>query len=621
MKQTMFAVLGVSEWLIAVIIDAIKTAYDQMIESGEELLPLVNPPKADMGDVAAPCFLLAKLLKRNPAEVAARLAAIIKPSGDIQEVCSAGPYLNFFLSPGRMAKAVVERIFLEGANYGCNRAGDGQRIMIEYSGPNSNKAMHLGHLRNNQLGIALCNIMTANGYHVIPVNIINDRGIAICRSMVAYRRWADGQTPASAGKKGDHLVGELYARFMEEAEKELVYWLESRGMSLEAYGGLDEAGQKTLTKEFEAQSPLIREAFEMLRQWEANDPQTRQLWQTMNGWVYEGFNQTYARQGVAFEQVYLESDTYELGRRIVFDHLAHGLVQRDENSNIVIDLTAEGLDCKVLVRADGTTVYITQDIGTAVLRFQEYEPLDRLIYVVANEQKHHFQVLFKMLAKFGYPWAGRCFHRSYGMVNLPTGKMSSRKLKQGGVFLADELMDQLQALARTAILERNPEMSGSALEDRAEMIGLAALKYWLLKTNPDNDVTFVPEESLKFEGNTGPYLQYAYARINSILQKAESQTIGADLSMLVSSEELTLVKSLASFPGTVEAAAADYNPALVANQIYEIAKAFSQWYNSCSILSSDTSALKNARIFLARATAVVLENSLRLLGIESPQRM
>ncbi|MFA6411006.1 MAG: arginine--tRNA ligase, partial [Candidatus Buchananbacteria bacterium] len=346
----------------------------------------------------------------------------------------------------------------------------------------------------------------------------------------------------------------------------------------------------------------------------------RELWQTMNDWVYEGFNRTYQRQGAKFEKVYLESDTYAQGRDIVFDHLAQGRLCRDATGNIVIDLTDQGLGQKVLVRADGTTVYITQDIGTAVQRFKEFAPLGQLVYVVANEQRYHFQVLFKMLEQFGYPWAGKCFHRAYGMVNLPTGKMSSRKLKQGGVFLADELMDQLHELAKAAIAERDKELSGAELEERAEIIGLAALKYWLLRTNPDNDVTFLPEESLRFDGNSGPYLLYCIARIHSLLQKAGEITPG-NLSLLASPEELALTKALAAFPETVESAATGYNPSLVANLLYEIASSFSRWYGACPILGSENQALRNARLQLAQATAIVLESGLKLLGIESLRQM
>lgn len=615
--KTMSDVLGVTVEIRSAIISAVNALFGMIM--GSDQIQLENPPKANMGDLAWPCFGLAKQLKQNPVGIAQQLAQNIRASGVINAVSNAGPYLNFDLNP-LAVKAVIESIQREGQMFG-HLDQRGQTVMVEYSGPNSNKAMHLGHLRNNMIGLTLCNILRATGYSVIPVNIINDRGIAICRSMVAYRRWAAGQTPTSLGVKGDHYVGQLYAQFMEEVEKELAQWLASKGMTLEEYKGLDEEIQKPLTKEFEGQSSLTTEAFATLRQWEANDPATRELWRTMNGWVFEGFDQTYARQGVVFDKVYLESDTYELGRQIAMDHLANGRCRRDARDNIVIDLTEDGLGEKVLVRADGTTVYITQDIGTAVVRFNEFDPLSQLIYVVANEQRHHFQVLFKMLARFGYQWAGRCYHRSYGMVNLPTGKMSSRKLKQGGVFLADDLMNHLHELARTAILDREPELLGDELEDRAEKIALAALKYWLLKTNPDNDVVFVPEESLKFEGNTGPYLLYAYARISSILRKTNS-IAEVDLTLLADPKEMALAKALATFPQKVELAAETYNPSLVANQLYEIARAFSQWYGTCQIFGAEVpNELSDARLMLVSATASVLQNGLCLMGIQTLERM
>lgn len=619
MRLTIAEALGIAEQLIGVVAEAVKKVFKQEVDLKD--LQLEVPPKPELGDVAMPCFLMAKQLKQSPATIAEKLATSIKPFGLVSSISSVGPYINFSFTKGKVIAEVCGKIVEQGENYGQSKLGAGKRVMIEYSGPNSNKALHLGHLRNNQIGLSLVNIFRAAGYEVIPVNIINDRGIAICRSMVAYKKWADGATPESKGIKGDHFVGQLYAQFMEVRDKEFAQWLQTKKkLTMDSFKSLSEERQDEIVKEFEAQSPLVQESYDMLRKWEAKDPEVRKLWQTMNDWVYKGFNQTYARQGVSFDKVYLESNTYELGRQIVHQYLKQGMVERDADNNIVIDLSAHGLDKKVLIRADGTTVYITQDIGTAVLRFQEYDPLDQLIYVVASEQNYHFQVLFLMLKAFGYPWADRCFHRSYGMVNLPTGKLSSRRLKEGGIFLADDLMDHLHQLAREGILQREPNLSGEPLEQRAEMIGQAALKYFLLRVNPDRNMIFEPEKSLEFEGNTGPYLQYAHARICGILRKSTASTEKANLSILDSPEELELAKALASFPQTIESATKDYNPTVVAAHLYEIAKVFSQFYNQHRILGSKPE-IEKARLLLAKATAIVLKNGLRLLGIKAPERM
>jgi arginyl-tRNA synthetase len=581
-----------------------------------------------MGDVAMPYFQLAKKLGSNPAAVAKTLANRIEPTGQLTKVESVGPYLNFFLDAGAMVASAVQHVLQAGKEFGSSDVGAGQRVMIEYSGPNSNKALHLGHLRNNQLGIALINVLRTSGYEVIPVNIINDRGIAICQSMLAYQLWGEDATPQNAGIKGDHFVGELYARYREAYDKALEEWLPSQNLTPDAFAALEENDQRKITGQFEEQHPLTQQAKALLEKWEAGDQKTRELWQTMNSWVYEGFNQTYDRQGVCFDQVYLESETYDLGREIVFAHEKEGkikVLRRDDDGNLIIDLSAWDLTKpdkpKVLVRANGTTIYITQDVGTAVLRFKEYEPLDQLIYVVACEQNLHFQILFKMLELFGYQWASRCFHRSYGMVNLPTGKMSSRKLKQGGVFLADDLMDRLHQLALEAITSRDPLVTGPELGERAELIGLAALKYYLLRANPQSDIIFNAEESLQFEGNTGPYLLYALARIRGIMRKANEPLVDGDLLLLKCPEEVALAKALAAFPDAVESAATAYNPSVVASQVYEVAKAFSQFYTVCPILNCESSEMRNARLQLAQATAVVLENGLCLLGIATPERM
>ncbi|NUM25764.1 MAG: arginine--tRNA ligase [Candidatus Buchananbacteria bacterium] len=635
MSWSMIEVLETRDDLIKLIVEVIGKLFGQEIKP--DSLEFSEPPNPELGDLTLPCFFLAKIAKTSPAKIAVSLAEALRPQlpADFTEVKNTGPYLNFTVRRGRSIQRVCDLVLQEVDRFGTVTDGVGQTMMIEYSGPNSNKALHLGHLRNNQLGISLLNIMAAAGYRVIPVNIINDRGIAICKSMVAYQLWYQPQTPQSVGKKGDHFVGECYARFQEELDNEYAAWLaECKALTLQEVEALAETDQDTLRAEFDQQSKLLKQANQMLIEWEAGNHQVRQLWTTMNSWVYDGFSQTYLRQGVHFDKVYLESDTYDQGRAIALQHEAAGtlaqagLMFRDERNNLVFDLERFGLTQpgkpKVLIRGDGTTIYITQDIGTAVQRFEEFAPLNQLVYVVAREQELHFKQLFKMLELFGYPWAAQLFHRSYGMVRLTDGKMSSRRLKEGGVFLADDLMDHLHDLARQEILKRygdtGDEYDADDLERRAEQIGLAALKYFLLRTSAEKDMIFEPAESLAFEGNTGPYLLYAYARIKSILRRAEVISETADLTVLNETVEIMLAKKLAQLPSVVSQAAREFNPTPVASWCYEVAKAFSQFYNHCQIIGSGDT-LEPARLRLAFATAVALGNGLKLLGIEPLERM
>lgn len=619
MRRTVADSIGVSRQLKSSIVAAIRKRFDVEIDIGD--LQLSTPPDPSMGDVAMPCFPLAKQLKQNPAVIAERLAASMKPFGVVSSISSVGPYINFSFAKGKVIAEVCGRIVDQDENYGQSKVGAGKRVMIEYSGPNSNKALHIGHLRNNQIGLTLVNIFRAVGYQVIPVNIVNDRGIAICQSMVAYQKWGESKTPEQLGIKGDHFVGQLYASFQEEKDNAFSAWLlKEHEATMNFFNALDKEQQDVYIKDFESQSELVQEAYDMLKAWENNDPEVRELWSRMNGWVYDGFDQTYARQGVVFDKVYYESDTYELGRDIILKHLEKGDVVKDAKGNIVIDLSDEGLDQKVLVRSDGTTVYMTQDVGTAVLRFGDYDPLDYLVYVVANEQNYHFQVLFKILKRFGYPWADRCFHLSYGMVNMPSGKVSSRKIKEGGIFLADDLMDHLHQLAVEAIKERNPELAGQELEDRAEIIAQSTLKYFLLSVNPGKNMIFNPEESLVFEGNTGPYLQSAHAKICSILIQEGIDEITEIPAVLESTEEMELAKLLTEFASRVEESANEYNPAIVAAYAYDVAKALNKFYNRHKVRGGQGEVTK-ARLALIKSTAIVLRNSLGLLGIEALERM
>ncbi|MFA5021822.1 MAG: arginine--tRNA ligase [Patescibacteria group bacterium] len=478
MKQTMFGIMGVAEVVTAAVCQAVLETFGKVIQASE--LKLGTPPKKEMGDVAITCHSLAKVLKKNPAQIASQLATAISAEGIFQEVKAVGAYLNFVLAPGPVVQTVVSQIRQQGKTYGQCSTGQGKRVMIEYGGPNTNKALHIGHLRNHQIGIALINILNAVGYQVIPVGIINDRGIMICQSMVGYMLWGEGKTPQSTGIKGDHFVGKYYAQYRAAVTAELEVWLQGQGIELEQYNALldsDDQQGKELKKKFEAQSKLVQQAYDLLRQWEAGDSETRQLWATMNEWVISAFQPTYQRQGVHFQRVWLESETYKCGKETILAQLEKGVVAYGTQGNIFIDLNDVDLKEPTLLRSDGTTVYLTQDIATAEQRFTEYAPLDQLIYVVACEQQYHFRALFETLKRFGFEWAQKCYHLSYGMVKMAGGKVSSRKIKKGGVFLADDLMDHLHELARQAILERDSEASGPELEHRAELIGLAALTY------------------------------------------------------------------------------------------------------------------------------------------------
>ncbi len=481
---------------------------------------------------------------------------------------------------------------------------DSQLVMIEYSSPNTNKPLHLGHVRNNLLGYSLSKIMEANGYKVVKTNIVNDRGIHICKSMLAWLKWGNGATPESTGKKGDHLIGDFYVAFDKHYKAEIKELVE-QGMSPE---------------EAEKQAPLIQEAHDMLRRWEAGDPEVRALWEKMNSWVYAGFDETYRRMGVSFDKIYYESDTYLVGRDTVLEGLEKGLFYRKEDQSVWADLTPDGLDHKLLLRSDGTSVYMTQDIGTAQLRYKDY-PIDRMIYVVGNEQNYHFQVLSLLLDKLGFKWGKDLVHFSYGMVELPNGKMKSR---EGTVVDADELMDEMIATA-TDMANEPGRLQGVPEDERDDvlrMIGLGALKYFILKVDPRKTMLFDPSESIDFNGNTGPFIQYTYARIQSVLRKCCEDYKAMDISKVAPNEkETSLIQKLADFTIVVADAGKNYSPALIANYVYDLAKEYNQFYHDCSILKEQDEAVRCFRQLLSETVADVIKRGMSLLGIEMPNRM
>ena len=513
-------------------------------------------------------------------------------------------FLNITIAP-RFWNSVLTHI-AETPDYGIKAADENSPlVMVEYSSPNTNKPLHLGHIRNNLLGFSLSEILKACGNRVVKTNIVNDRGIHICKSMLAWQKWGDGVTPESSGKKGDHLIGDFYVLFDKHYKAE-VKALEEQGMTKE---------------EAEAASPLMKEARAMLVKWEQKDPEIRALWEMMNSWVYAGFDETYKRMGVDFDKIYYESETYLEGKDKVLEGLESGKMYRKEDGSVWADLTGEGLDHKLLLRSDGTSVYMTQDIGTAKLRFQDF-PIDKMIYVVGNEQNYHFQVLSILLDRLGFKWGKDLVHFSYGMVELPEGKMKSR---EGTVVDADDLMDDMVTTARAVSAELG-KLDGLTDEEVArisEMVGLGALKYFLLKVDPRKNITFNPKESIDFNGNTVPFIQYTYARICSVLRKAEEEgmKIGSYADVTPGEREITLVQALADFPATVQAAGQSYSPALIANYIYDLVKCYNQFYHDCSILKESDEAVRSFRLELSRQTARVVKTGMALLGIEVPERM
>ena len=566
-------------------------------------LQLQKTRKEFEGDFTLVTFPLLKLSRKSPEATANEIGEhIVANTPQISSFNVIKGFLNLVLAPAFWAECFKEIAAAE--NYG-DVAPSGRTIMIEYSSPNTNKPLHLGHIRNNLLGYSVAQILKANGHNVIKVNLVNDRGIHICKSMLAWQLYGQGETPASSGMKGDHLVGKYYVEF-DKHYKAQIKELVAEGMSE------DEAKKK---------APIMLQAQEMLRKWEAKDKEVYDLWQTMNGWVYDGFDVTYKALGVDFDKVYYESQTYLLGKSLVQDGLDKGVFFRKEDNSVWIDLAADGLDQKLLLRGDGTSVYMTQDLGTALSRFEENK-LDDMIYVVGNEQNYHFQVLKLVLKKLGYEWSDNIYHLSYGMVELPEGKMKSR---EGTVVDADDLIADMVSTAREMSDELG-KLDGCSEEEAANicrMVGLGALKYFILKVDPKKTMLFDPRESIDFNGNTGPFIQYTHARICSVLRKAAESGIDysscGDVELLA--EEIELIKSLAELPAVVAAAGENFAPSMIAAYAYELAKTFNGYYHDHSILREEDSAKRAMRLQLAAAVAQVIRKSMSLLGIEVPERM
>ena len=555
------------------------------------------------GDYTVVVFPLLRASKQSPEATATALGEkIVASTPEIKSFNVIKGFLNLVVDSSFWAQRFGEIVATE--NFGMAEKS-GRTIMIEYSSPNTNKPLHLGHIRNNLLGYSVATILKANGHNVIKVNLVNDRGIHICKSMLAWQLYGNGETPQSSGMKGDHLVGKYYVEF-DKHYKQQVKELVAEGMSE------DEAKKK---------APIMLQAQEMLRKWEAKDEAVYSLWETMNGWVYEGFDVTYKALGVDFDKVYYESQTYLLGKSLVEDGLNKGVFFRKEDNSVWIDLEADGLDQKLLLRGDGTSVYMTQDLGTALSRFEENK-LDDMIYVVGNEQNYHFQVLKLVLKKLGYEWSDNIFHLSYGMVELPEGKMKSR---EGTVVDADDLIADMVGTAREMSDELG-KLDGSSEEEAnaiCEMVGLGALKYFILKVDPKKTMLFDPRESIDFNGNTGPFIQYTHARIRSIMRKAEEAGIATDnfLSAPLLQEEVELIKALSEYPAVVRAAGEQFAPSVIAAYAYDLAKQFNGYYHDHSILKEENSAVRSLRLKLASEVARVIRSAMSLLGINVPERM
>ncbi len=554
------------------------------------------------GDLTLVVFPLVRIAKKSPEETAGILGKYIEES--LEEI-SGFNVIKGFLNLNIAVSYWLKQISAITGNdsYGFTTAGkESPLFMVEYSSPNTNKPLHLGHIRNNLLGFSISKILEACGNRVIKVSLVNDRGIHICKSMIAWQLFGNGETPQSSGKKGDKLVGDYYVRFDQEYKRQVTEMIAQ---------GMDK-------KKAEASAPIMAAAREMLLKWEADDPAIRSLWETMNGWVYDGFETTYKRMGVSFDKIYYESETYKLGRQLVLQGVEDGVLEREADGSIWADLTDKKLDRKLLLRSDGTSVYMTQDVGTAQQRFSEY-PIRQHIYVVGNEQNYHFQVLAEVIEKLGFDWHDKLYHLSYGMVELPEGKMKSR---EGTVVDADELMDEMVATAKQMSDELG-KLEGYSEEEKKNIyrrIGLGALKYFILKVDPKKNMLFDPKESIDFNGNTGPFIQYTYARIRSILRTAGDYSSEVPQAAL-NDKEIDVIRLIHEFPLIVQEAANEHNPAVVANYMYDLAKEFNQFYHDYSILNADENQVRLLRIHLSAIVGRTIENGMGLLGIEVPERM
>ena len=593
---------------------AVKELYGQ--EVADSMVQIQKTKSTFEGNLTVVVFPFLKISKKKPEDTAQEIGEYLKQncSNVVADFNVVKGFLNLCIAPAAWV-ALLNTINAE-AKFGEKPVTENSPlVMIEYSSPNTNKPLHLGHVRNNLLGWSLAQIMEANGNKVIKTNIVNDRGIHICKSMLAWLKWGNGETPETSGKKGDHLIGDYYVAFDKHYREEIA--------ELKAQYIKEGMEEEAATEKAKAEAPLIKEAHEMLVKWENNDPEVRALWQKMNNWVYAGFDETYKMMGVGFDKIYYESNTYLEGKKKVEEGLEKGLFFRKDDNSVWADLTNEGLDQKLLLRSDGTSVYMTQDIGTADLRFKDF-PIDKMIYVVGNEQNYHFQVLSILLDRLGFKWGKDLVHFSYGMVELPNGKMKSR---EGTVVDADDLMEAMITDARKTSdeLGKFNDMTEEEKQEIARMVGLGALKYFILKVDARKNMLFNPEESIDFNGNTGPFIQYTYARIRSIMRKAAAEGIvipaelGADAPL--NEKETDLIQKLNDFGAAVAQAGIDYSPSGIANYCYELTKQFNQFYHDYSILNADSEAEKTVRLVLAANVAKVIKNGMELLGIEVPERM
>ncbi len=580
--------------------DAVKALYGAEV-AAESIVPSTTKKEFE-GNLTIVVFPFLKASHKRPEDTAQEIGEYLVANCEAVEKFNViKGFLNITIKPSFWTSVLQSVEATE--NFGFKPVTDESRlVMIEYSSPNTNKPLHLGHVRNNLLGFSLAKIMEANGNKVVKTNIVNDRGIHICKSMLAWLKWGNGITPEKAGKKGDHLIGDFYVAFDKHYKEELQQLMDG-GMTKE---------------EAEANSTLMKEARTMLKKWEDGDEEVRSLWRTMNEWVYAGFDETYARMGVSFDKIYYESNTYLEGKEKVLEGLEKGIFYRKDDNSVWADLTADGLDQKLLLRTDGTSVYMTQDIGTAKLRFQDY-PIDQMIYVVGNEQNYHFQVLSLLLDKLGFSWGKDLIHFSYGMVELPNGKMKSR---EGTVVDADELMDEMIATARKMSEGRLKGVPEEEMDDVYRIIGLGALKYFILKVDPRKNMLFNPQESIDFNGNTGPFVQYTYARIRSVLRKSDEADAATDITAYEPNEkEIEIIQRIADFPSVVSEAGRTYSPALIANYVFELAKGYNQFYHDYSILKEENGVARAFRLHLSRTVADIIRRGFSLLGVEVPERM
>ena len=598
--------MDIQKVITSAVLKAVKELYGADVP--EKMVQLQNTKEGFEGNLTIVVFPFLKTSRKKPEDTAQEIGQWLKENCEaISDFNVVKGFLNLVIAPAAWISLLND--INADDHFGEKKATDeSPLVMIEYSSPNTNKPLHLGHVRNNLLGWSLAQIQAANGNRVVKTNIVNDRGIHICKSMLAWLKWGNGETPETAGKKGDHLIGDYYVAFDKHYREEIKELIAQ---------GMDEEKAKQ-------EAPLIKEAHEMLVKWEQNDPEVRALWEKMNSWVYAGFDETYKALGVSFDKIYYESQTYLKGKAKVEEGLEKGLFERHEDNSVWADLTDEGLDKKLLLRSDGTSVYMTQDIGTAEMRFQDY-PIDKMIYVVGNEQNYHFQVLSILLDRLGFKWGKELVHFSYGMVELPNGKMKSR---EGTVVDADDLIQAMIEGARKVSEEagKSKDLSEEERNEIARICGMGALKYFILKVDARKNMLFNPEESIDFNVNTGPFIQYTYARIRSILRKAEEQGINIPASLEtkespINQKEIDLIQKMQAYGATVEQAGKDYSPSGIANYCYELTKEFNSWYHDYSVLNAEDEQTKLTRLILAKNVAKIIRNGMALLGIEVPERM